>query len=143
MFGPAVFSIAMLVATLSPLVREADDDGFPLSTYPMFAHRRARVQTLDYVLGETSRGERRTLDTAVTGTSEVLQALAMIERAVGAGSVERQQVCQAIAARVAAESAFDEVAMVRIVTGRHDAIDFVLHGQIGREAERARCPVPR
>jgi putative ABC transport system permease protein len=33
----AVVSIVLLGATLSPLVRDPGDDGFPLSTYPMFA----------------------------------------------------------------------------------------------------------
>jgi hypothetical protein len=72
-----------------------------------------------------------------------LQSLAMIERAVHAGSVERDRLCQAIAARVATEPGLDEIAVIRIVTGRHDAIDFVLHDQVGREAERARCTVSR
>ena len=36
----AVVSIALLGATLEPLIRKPWEDGFPLSPYPMFAFKR-------------------------------------------------------------------------------------------------------
>ena len=56
-----VVSLALIAATLEPLVREPYDDGFPLSTYPMFATKRPTVQTFHYALGLTRDGKRRTL----------------------------------------------------------------------------------
>jgi hypothetical protein len=134
-------SVVLVGATLSPLVRSPDGDSFPLSTYPMFATSRPVVQTLDYALGETATGERRVLDPSVVGTGEVLQAEEVITRAIVAGPAESARLCGAIAARVA--TSYPEVVTVRLVTGTHDAIEYLVHGRLGREGDRARCAVPR
>ena len=136
-------SIALVVATLSPLVRDPLDDGFPLSTYPMFAMPASRVLTLDYALGVAADGTRRVLSPDVVGTSEVLQAAALIERAVRGPRDELRASCERIAARVATRPAFADVVAVRIVTGTHDAIGYLAHDVIGREREHLRCPVVR
>ena len=54
-------STALVAATLEPLFATPIDDGFPLSTYPMFATKRPTVQTFHYALGVTRDGKRRTL----------------------------------------------------------------------------------
>jgi hypothetical protein len=139
----AVVSFVLLGAVLSPLARDPSDDGFPLSTYPMFAYARPTTQTIDYAIGETRSGQRRTLDLAVIGTGEVLQARVMLERAVAAGAEDRARLCAAIAARVAIDSELADVATVRLVTGTHDAVEYLVHDRIGPEGERARCAVTR
>ena len=60
----AVVSIALILATLSPLVRDPIDDSYPLSTYPMFAWKRPTTLQMSYAIGETQTGERK-----VTGTA--------------------------------------------------------------------------
>jgi hypothetical protein len=128
----ASISIALLGATLSPLARDPADDGFPLSTYPMFASPREVVQTIDYAIGETATGERRVLSPELVGTREVLQAYAVIAGAVARG--EAAALCRAIARRVPAE-----IAIVRVVRGTHDAVAYLVEHRLGDERELARC----
>ena len=135
-------SLALIAATLSPVVRRPNDDGFPLSTYPMFASKRPTTLTFHYALGEGRAGERITLKPRLVGTGEVLQAMRVIDRAVGRGRVEIAKLCDDVARRVAADSDFASVVTVRIITGTHDALDYLSRDIIGRELERTRCPVP-
>jgi hypothetical protein len=138
----AAVSLALIAATLWPLARDPRDDGFPLSTYPMFASRRPTQQTFRYALGETARGERRTLQPIVVGTREALQALRVFDLAVGRQS-EMQQLCKQIAARVAGDDDFADIVAIRIVTGTHDAVEYLAHDHIGTEIEHTRCAVTR
>lgn len=137
----ALVSTALVAATLEPLLRAPTDDGFPLSTYPMFATKRPTVQTFNYALGVTRDGKRRTLSPKMIGSGEILQALTIISSAVGRG--ETKQLCETIAARVATTDEFSDVVAIRIVTGTHDAVDYLARGVIGRESERVRCEVKR
>jgi hypothetical protein len=139
----AVVSLALIGATLEPLVRDPYDDGFPLSTYPMFASRRPTVLTLHYALGEGRGGERRILAPILVGTGEVLQAIRVIDRAVAGGRAEVARLCSAIAARVAADPDWADVVAIRIVTGTHDALDYLSRDRVGKETERLRCEVKR
>ena len=139
----AVVTIALIGATLSPLVRNPADDGFPLSTYPMFAFERPTKLTMSYALGVTRAGERRYLTPVIIGSGEVLQARAVIERAVAGGPREQTALCHRIAAQIRRFSAFDDVVTIRIVTGTHDAVEFLVRDQVGREVERMRCEVAR
>jgi hypothetical protein len=139
----AVVSLLLIGATLWPLVRTPYDDGFPLSTYPMFASRRPTLQTYSYALGQTATGQRRTLEPAVVGSHEILQALRIIERAVAGPKPELAQLCDVIAARVAADDDFTDVVSIRIVTGTHEAVEYLARDRIGTEVERARCAVRR
>jgi hypothetical protein len=136
-------SVALIAATLWPVTLEPREDGFPLSTYPMFASRRPTLQTYRYALGETAAGERRTLAPSVVGTGEVLQALRVLDRAIAAGRPEQEKLCEAIAARVAADAEFADIAVIRLVTGRHDAVEYLVRDQVGREVEHHRCAVKR
>jgi len=136
-------SVALIAATLSPVLRDPDDDGFPLSTYPMFAAPRPRAYVASYALGVTAGGERRYLPPALVGSPEVLQADAIVARAVEEGGAALDELCRAIAARVARDPAYGDVAAIRIVIGTHDALDFLIGDRIGRELERARCVVGR
>lgn len=139
----AVVSLALIGATLWPVVLDPHEDGFPLSTYPMFASKRPTLQTYRYALGETARGERRTLRPALVGTAEVLQAIRVIDRAVAGGRVQIGKLCEAVAARVAEADDFRDVVAIRIVTGTHDAVEYLARDVIGREVEIQRCQVKR
>ena len=142
MFAAAA-SIALIGATLSPLLRDPWDDGFPLSTYPMFASKRPTTLTFHYALGEGRAGERVILTPGLVGTGEVLQAMRVIDRAVSGGRPEMTKLCDAVAHRVAGESDFAHVAYVRIITGTHESLSYLGEGKIGRELERLRCSVVR
>ena len=139
----AVISIGLVAATLWPVTKDPRDDGFPLSTYPMFASKRPTVQTYRYALGETAAGERRILSPRMVGTGEVLQALRILQRGIAGGRDEAVGLCAAIAARVAREDAFREVVAIRLVRGTHDAVEYLARDRVGREVELVRCEVTR
>ncbi len=139
----AAISLALIGATLWPLGKDPRDDGFPLSTYPMFASHRPTRQTYRYALGETASGERRTLSPRLVGTGEVLQAIRVIDRALAAGRGEAARLCEAIAARVATDDARADIVSIRLVTGTHDAVEYLARDQVGRETEILRCAVKR
>jgi hypothetical protein len=139
----AAISLALVAATLWPVVLDPRDDGFPLSTYPMFASRRATKQTYRYALGETAGGERRTLTPMLIGTGEVLQAIRVIDRAVADGRGEIAKLCEAVAARVADDDERADIVAVRIVVGTHDAVEYLARDRVGRETELHRCEVKR
>ncbi len=137
----AVVSITLIAATASPVLRKPWDDSFPLSPYAMFAFSRPTQLTMEYGLGVTAGGERRYLTPALVGSGEVLQALEVIKRAKATSTLPA--LCAAIAARVAADGDYADVVAIRIVTGTHDAVDFLVRDTLGREVERARCEVTR
>lgn len=142
----AILSIGLVAIVLEPVVRAPDEDGFPLSTFPMFAARRPARVAVSYARGVTAAGARRELTPALLGTSEVMQAFAMLQRAVDAGPAARQALCQAIAARVATDAGDREVTAVMILGGWYDAVDYVAHGMRGTatgEVTHARCDVVR
>lgn len=137
----AVLSIVLIGATASPVLRKPWEDGFPLSPYAMFAFRRPTKLTMDYALGETATGERRTLSPRIIGSGEVLQALQVIKHARRTGALPA--LCERIAGRVSVLEDYRDVIRIRIVSGTHDAVDFLVRDVVGRELERARCEVRR
>ncbi len=139
----AVISLGLVAVTLWPVTKDPRDDGFPLSTYPMFASKRPTVQTYRYALGETAAGERRILSPRMIGTGEVLQALRILQRATGGGQGESVRLCDAIAARVAGADEFRDVVAIRLVRGTHDAVEYLARDRVGREVELVRCEVTR
>jgi hypothetical protein len=137
----AVVSVALIAATASPVLRKPWEDGFPLSPYAMFAFRRPTKLTMDYPLGITASGGRRYLAPWIVGSGEVLQALHVIARAKAARTLPA--LCTTIASRVAVLDEYRDVVSIRIVSGTHDAVDFLVRDQLGSEQERTRCEVRR
>jgi hypothetical protein len=138
-----LISLAFVGATLSALVRDPLDDGFPLSTYPMFAQPRTTHYTEDYALGVDRKGVTRPLPVETSGSSEVLQAAALYEDAVHGGGKQLGPLCSAVAQRVVADPALHDVVAVRIVEGTHDVLALLAGGARGPERVRWGCAVVR
>lgn len=143
----AVISLALCGAALEPLVRAPDDDGFPLSTYPMFAAPRPAELTMAWARG-VAPGGRRALAPEHVGTGEVMQAFATLQRAASGGPDDGVALCRAIAARVAGDAARADVAEIELVVGTYDAVRWLAGDPAAAEATRdetvlARCPVVR
>jgi hypothetical protein len=118
------------------------DDSFPLSTFPMFASRRGTAWTMEYAIGKTAEGERRSLEPRhVTTTREVMDAHTTFTDARRRN--RRKELCASIAAAVAADARFDDVVTIEIVRGQHDAITFLVDDVRGPETAVARCKVAR
>jgi hypothetical protein len=136
---------ALLLAVVWPLAWAPGRDSFPLSTYPMFSHRRpSPVFTLDYAIGVDATGGRRHLGPHLVANQEVLQARAVLAGAVARGPAATAQLCARIAERVARRRGMAPVVEVHIVRGAHDAIAYLTGSdREGREQLWARCPVVR
>src|SRR5882724_965003 len=111
-WAAAFVSIGLVGAVLEPLVRSPYDDGFPLSTFPMFASPLSRTVKLSFAQGVTADGQRRALSPADLGTGEVLQASSRIEGAVAAGPRASLALCLAIVARVAGDAGLLDVVAI-------------------------------
>ncbi len=138
-----LISLAFVGATLSALIRDPLDDGFPLSTYPMFAQPRTTRYTEDYALGVDRKGVTRPLPAETSGSSEVLQAAALYEDAVHGGGKQLGPLCSAVAHRVAADPDLHDVVAVRIVEGTHEVLALLADGTRGPERVRWGCAVVR
>lgn len=130
--------VAVVVAMLAPTFLWPERDSYPLSTYPMFASNRGPVSGLTNVAGIGAGGEVHRLSAReVTGTDEVMLAVATVVRAVNEGRAE--ELCAAVAAGVDRP----EVMAVEVRTERVDSVAW-LEGD--REPEsvtvHARCEVP-
>jgi hypothetical protein len=142
----AIASLALCGAALAPIVRPPDDDGFPLSTYPMFAAPRPRELTMASARGVTRDGQPRTLSPGDLGTGEVMQAFTTLQHAAAAGAASCAALCATVAARVAGDAELADVVAVEIVLGRYDAASVVASGNATTEdqpAVLARCDVAR
>lgn len=139
----AVISIILVAAALEPVVRNPDDDGFPLSTFPMFAAARPSVLAMTYAQGVTRDGAPRTLTPAHLGTGEVMQAYAMLQIATARGKQARADLCEAIAARVARDDDYRDVVSIRLVSATHDAVAYLADGKTAEPRVRASCRVER
>lgn len=140
------FIALILGATLEPVLRDPWDDGFPMSTYPMFSGGKPTPSTtLRYAISIDGAGERRHVPPEMVANAEVLQARAVISRAIQGGKGPAGDLCRQIAARVAGAGAewrgFTEV---RLVTGTFDAVEYLTgRDRTGKETLHVSCKVPR
>src|SRR5262245_4956023 len=76
--------LACVGAVVSPVVRNRDS--FPLSTYPMYAGRGARIETLATAVGiDISGAEHRLSLATIAATDDPLIAESFVSAAIGAG----------------------------------------------------------
>jgi hypothetical protein len=138
-------SFVMLGAVLSPALRDPNDDGFPLSTYPMFSRNRGRASSVTSALAVGPGGVEVAVPPALLGTSETMQAFRILSKGVHAGPRSAKNLCRTLAERVAAsrDAAFAGATQVALVTQEFDSIEYLA----GRRTPlsrvvNARCAVP-
>tara|TARA_B100001750_G_scaffold193842_1_gene164964 strand:+ start:899 stop:1357 length:459 start_codon:yes stop_codon:yes gene_type:complete len=141
-------SLALMVAVVSPALRDAPEDGsdkdsFPFSDYPMFSHGRPDpMLTLTQALGVDGEGHREPLSPTISsGNYEVMQAMMTIMIAMRA---DGPGYCAEIAQRVAEESDLDHLEAVELATSTWDTVRYFEEGPepLTRHVHH-RCPVPR
>lgn len=135
----------MLGAVAYPFAWPPTRDSFPLSNYPMFSRELSAASfSLQYAVGVTADGAREHLAPHLVANGEVLQARAVLGNAVSRGRSATMALCRSIAERVAEADDLSAIDEVRIVTGRHDAVDYLTgKDRVGKERVHGRCPVPR
>lgn len=138
-------SAAVLAAVAYPITWPLSRDSFPLSNYPMFSRPLPEpTVTIQYALGLEPDGKRHHLSPELVANGEVLQARAVLARAVRQGREATQELCRLAASRVArAGGEWAAVTQVEIVTGTHDAVAYLTgENTRGKERVHGRCPVP-
>lgn len=118
-----VGGIALLALTLLPVFRPASEDGFPFSTYPMFAQRRDRP-LLHLAEGVTDTGETVALPPELVASGSVMQALGTLQRAAAQGAPALKPICERIAERAAASKSLLRIRRVQLVAARFDPIGY-------------------
>ena len=134
----AFVSVTMLAAITSPLLD--DEDGFPLSTFPMFSRARPDELSLDHVVLVAADGTTTPVPPGLVFSSEVLQTKVAIHRAVRGGRRAAERLCQRVAARLREEG--HPGAFVEIRTDRYRVLTYVDGDETPLVSRRhARCPV--
>src|SRR5690606_41860109 len=109
-----------------PALRHPPRDGFPLSTYPMFASDRGTLSVVATAVGVTDGEARVRLSPhALAGTDEPMLAVSTARRAVEGGRAEPW--CDEVAdrlARCAPHVGRAPLVAVEAVAEAHDAVAF-------------------
>ena len=136
--GSVVLASALCVCW--PAFGPLQADSFPLSTYPMFARPRGKPR-MHQLLGLTRDGEVRRLTPEHLGTSEVLQAKALIDRAARSPH-GRREMCRQVATRVLADAHLQDVTQLELRLVRFDPISYFTQRREPTQARRlVRCRV--
>jgi hypothetical protein len=115
-------ALAVVLATLAPIFRDARQDSFPFSTYPMFA-RTLNTRWLLFAEGVGKRVTER-LGPELVANDEPMQAMRTLKLAHEQGPPALRQLCVRIAERVAAADSLGSVKRVRITRGLFDPIAY-------------------
>lgn len=110
-------------AVVAPALAARPKDGYPLSTYPMFAENKSRETKQTQAVAIGPFGER-VLGPTHLGTDEVMQAKATIDRATRAGKQALAELCKRVATRAAADASLAGLARVEVRTVTFDAVDY-------------------
>lgn len=142
-----VFGVAMLAATLSPIVqnwRAEPKDSFPLSYYPMFSQKRSETYQVNYLVGLDAAGNRHVVPHKFAGSGGFNQTRRQINKVVR--EKRAGDLCRAVAERLGKEKRppFSEIVTVRIVSGTFGVDDYFAGNKTPlKESVRATAKVPR
>lgn len=140
-WAPWLAAVVLVAAMAIPALSDPPRDGFPLSTYPMFATDRGEQVAVATGVGILGTGEMQRLSpTLLAGANEPILAVRTATNAVNEGRSDSW--CVEIAERLAASSTHIDVVSVEVRTEVHDVMASVLDGAEPRSIDvHARCPV--
>ncbi len=124
-------AVVMTAAVLWPIV--PDEDGFPLSNYPMFSLPKKTRAKVFHVVGFTPQGLGRPLSPEMVGTDEIMQAYQTVKLAIVGG--RGASLCKEAAARVRDSEDFEDITRLEV---RIDVFDAVRYWQGDRSTENSR-----
>ena len=127
----AAVALGLTGAILWPIV--PDEDGFPLSNYPMFSRPKGTEAKIYHVVGFTPDGNGRPLSPEMVGTDEIMQAYQTVKLAIGGGRA--RMLCDEAATRTRDSGDFDDVIRLEV---RIDVFDAVRYWQGDRSTDRSR-----
>lgn len=111
--------VAVALVMVWPALRRPPVDGFPLSTYPMFASDRGATSTISTAVGITEDGAVVRLSPEVlAGSDQPMQAISTASAAIRDGWSDRW--CEQVAARVGDA----DVVTIEVRRETHDIVEF-------------------
>lgn len=111
---------AVLVPGVRLLADEGAPDGFPLSTYPMFARDRGRVVEVATVVVARDGGEvERLSPSTIAGTDQVVEASVVVATAVRRGPTAAAALCEEVLGRA---RGLGPDAELQVVVERYDTV---------------------
>lgn len=138
-----MFGLAVVLAVVTPALRSASQDSYPLSTYPMFARVLSKPR-LTVAEGVTATGKTLRLPPEMVANQEPMQAMRTLRLSGNGDRRARKALCDRIASRVAAATAFSEVVEVRIVRARFEPLGYFEGAPEPESTERLiQCAVKR
>ncbi|MFO0550324.1 MAG: hypothetical protein U0271_18160 [Polyangiaceae bacterium] len=137
---------ALVVAIMSyPALKHPPMDEFPLSAYPMFASNQNTQTTEVQLVGFDAENNETILGPEFSGTEEVLQARAALNRAVRGGRKTRSELCERVARDVAKKPALSKLVRVELRAVTIDSVALLTQPSSRPKAinVHAKCAVPR
>ncbi|HEY6078637.1 MAG TPA: hypothetical protein VIW29_07530 [Polyangiaceae bacterium] len=135
------WGLGLVALAALPMFRAPTDDGFPFSTYPMFA--RPRERPLLYFAEGVTR-DRRTIaiPPELVANGPVMQAMQTLAQAAQHGPAQSKELCRRIARRLQATPRFADVRRVQLVSARFDPVAYFERGPERQDAQIVqRCSV--
>lgn len=128
------WGLGIALVAASPLLRNPLDDGFPLSTFPMFAEPLERP-TLYSAEGVRPDDSRVMIPPELIANGAAMQAATTLQNAHAQGKQTLRELCTRIAEQVPQNSALQQVRRIEIVTAKYDPVAYFVSGPApsGRE----------
>jgi hypothetical protein len=137
-----VIGLGVVVAAALPVARDATDDSFPLSTYPMFA-REIEKPTVYFVERLEAKGRASRLTPEQVSGNEVMQSFKNIRAAVRTGPEAVTKLCRGIAERLARRERRKRSVELRVVGARFDPVAYFTEDAAPEERTiEGTCKVP-
>ena len=125
----ATWGLGVVLAVASPLLRNATDDGYPLSTFPMFAKPREQP-TFYSAEGVRADRSRVTISAELIANGAAMQSLRTLRSAHAQGKQTLRQLCERIAKQVPQDAKLQQVQRVEIVSTQYDPIAYFVSGPV-------------
>lgn len=135
------FSALLVGAVVAPGVIPGARDDFPLSTYPMFSRQRPDTMWAATARGVKADGKRTQIAAEDIASSEPMQALSTLKRAMNGGPRAANELCETIAARVRRDP---DLVAVELRWERYPVVEYFLGETEPRAVKRvAQCRIDR
>jgi hypothetical protein len=119
--------VGVVVLAALPALSRAEDDAYPLSTYPMFARPLSRG-TVYFVERVDGKGRAHRLTPEQVSGHEVMQSFKTLSGAVRRGPKAIQSLCRSIAERLAKADARHRRVVLNVVAARFDPVAYFTSG---------------
>ena len=128
------WGLGLVLVAASPLLRSPLDDGFPLSTFPMFAEPLGQPV---FYSAEGVRADRSRVmlppETIANGAA--MQAVQTLQTARGQGRHALRQLCERIARQLPESPEWRDVQRVEIASARYDPVAYFVSGPAPEERQ--------